>query len=444
MSEHKVYRTKSLTPEVIPGDMKYSVIMPTYNRSIQAMLTLAAFEKQTYPMDAFEVIVVNDGSTDDTLEKLRQCRTPYRLVILTLESTSGRSVARNAGVHAAQGEYLIFCDPDFVVTPRFIEVHADNLNRYPNTVISGVPQMWTNVYAQYFPDFSEPERELASNVLRSSGLWNETLENPDRIIEIVTPDDIREQTGKLERAVSPVPFLTAEILAEFSSTDVAPWLLCVTRCLSMSRSMFWHAGGFYEPFKMYGIEDWELGYRLHRLGYSHRCIDESIGYHQEHPSAFRNADVNLENIRMAIRMHGVHDPELSMFAVCQPSEDIHVYKNSLRKINALRNSPLAANRHKAAHLTLLCAHAAQLFVDRPDSEEYKQLKACLKQELIHTIVSNEPPPRKRRRRRLKRRRLRKSGRRLHIRRKARKSLRKSLRRSLRPSRRKKRSTAIRK
>ncbi|MFD0673853.1 glycosyltransferase family 2 protein [Cohnella sp. GCM10027633] len=391
--------------------MRYSVIIPTYNRSVQALLTLTAFEMQSFPMDAFEVVVVNDGSTDDTLEQLLQCRKPYRLVIVSLHGTQGRSAARNAGVAAAQGDNLIFCDPDYLVTPRFLKVHADYLARFPNTVISGVPHMWKNIYAQYFPDFSEEERGAVSDVMRHNGLWSEAIQEQGRIVEIVTQDDVRRQSDTIARMIRPQE-ASAEVLHQYTTTDVAPWLLCVTRSMSMTREMFARAGGFHEPFKMYGFEDWELGYRLHRMGCPYVCIDEEIGYHQQHPSAFRNTDVNGDNLRMGFRMHGVDDPELSMFAVCSPAEDIFVYKNSLRLLHALRGSTSAAGRALAARLTADIARVARLFVDSPQSPAYLEAKNALKQELTRLTTGAAPPPqeaptaakpkRRRRRRRLRR------------------------------------------
>lgn len=394
--------------------MKYSVIIPTYNRSVQALLTLTAFEMQSVPMDAFEVVVVNDGSTDDTLEQLLRCRKPYRLVVVSLGATQGRSAARNAGVAASQGENLIFCDPDYLVTPRFVEVHADYLSRFPNTVVSGVPLMWKNIYAQYFPDFSEEERAAVSEVLRHHGLWNEAFAADGRIVEIVTQDDVRRQSDTIARMIRPQE-ASAEVLEQYSTTDVAPWLLCVTRSLSMTRSMFERAGGFHEPFKMYGFEDWELGYRLHRMGCPHVSIQEEIGYHQQHPSAFRNTDVNGDNLRMGLRMHGVGDPELSLFAVCSPAEDIFVFKNALRLLNSLRNSANAFDRLLAARLTADIGRVAQLFIDAPASSAYMEAKNALKQELTRLTTGATAPPvlaaprasapptkRRRRRRRLRR------------------------------------------
>src|SRR5690606_6471551 len=103
--------------------VRFSVIIPTRNRAKQLMLTLASFERQTCPPDQFEVVVVNDGSTDDTMAHLQQYRPPYRLTVVSLNQPVGRAVARNVGVSASSEDMLIFCDADFIVFPDFIRVH---------------------------------------------------------------------------------------------------------------------------------------------------------------------------------------------------------------------------------------------------------------------------------------------------------------------------------
>ncbi|NOU74689.1 hypothetical protein GC098_25430 [Paenibacillus sp. LMG 31458] len=116
------------------------------------------------------------------------------------------------------------------------------------------------------------------------------------------------------------------------STDVAPWLMFITRCVSVKKRHFMEVGGFQERFIKYGLEDWELGYRLHKHGLSYRSMNRIIGYHQEHPSAIRNDDPELNNLRIFYDIHGAGDPELALLSICHPWNDPHLYKTLLRKI----------------------------------------------------------------------------------------------------------------
>ncbi len=85
-----------------------SIIIPTYNRRALLEKTLAGVFAQTY--EDYEVIVVDDGSTDDTLEYLRS-----RLVIrISLPHLGKPAVARNSGIAYAKGEFVAFLDSDDV------------------------------------------------------------------------------------------------------------------------------------------------------------------------------------------------------------------------------------------------------------------------------------------------------------------------------------------
>lgn len=359
--------------------MKFSVVIPTYNRSVQLMLTLAAFEKQTCPADQFEIVVVNDGSKDDTLLQLQQyqAQAPYRLRIVTLSDTTGRSMARNVGVAASKEDYIIFCDPDFVVTPDFIQVHESYHLRYRDSIISGIPNLWRGAYLQVHAEFSQQERISMSEVLKPTGLWQDQYFTSPDTIEIVTKEDIRGHTDQLAKVIAPFdPDLPVN--QQFRKTDVAPWLLSVTRNLSMPKHLFKQVGGFYERFQMHGLEDWELGYRLHRRGFKFISIQEVIGYHQEHPSAHRSEDSGQENLRMMFQNHGFLDPELSLFAVCPPSVNIVVYKNMLRILRSWSRSRRPSYRRLAAKVTRACTRSAKLFCNQPDSPAYTHTSSVLK------------------------------------------------------------------
>ncbi|ULL15225.1 glycosyltransferase [Paenibacillus sp. H1-7] len=363
--------------------MKFSVIIPTYNRSLQLMLTLASFEKQTVPMDQFEIIVVNDGSSDDILERLQHYQPPYRLQVVSLNETSGRSAARNAGVHASQEDYLIFCDPDFLVTPRFIEVHAAYHKKYPNAVVSGVPKLWKSIYTHLHADFSDQERLFAAEVLQRAGLWNDQYAEQNRTFEIVTPEDVRNETGMVQKVIAPWD-IAGPIQRQYSKTDVAPWLLCVTRDVSMSKQLFQDAGGFDEKFRKYGFEDWELGYRLHRKGIKFISMKEALGYHQEHSSASRRDDPGNNNLKMGLQTHGCKDPELSLFTVISPSEDVQIYKNSLRILQKLRSSNRRRTRYLAKMIRRACTKCANLLLSEPDSPEHSRFRSVLRSAFIET------------------------------------------------------------
>ncbi|UJF31541.1 glycosyltransferase [Paenibacillus hexagrammi] len=102
----------------------FSVVIPSHNRIEELILTLTSFELQTYDHSRFEVVVINDGSTDHTDQLLKNYRPSYPFIYKTIRSTRGRCHARNVGIELARGTYIIFCDLDFLVTPDFVETHA--------------------------------------------------------------------------------------------------------------------------------------------------------------------------------------------------------------------------------------------------------------------------------------------------------------------------------
>ncbi len=108
---------------MVPGvtAIRASVIIPAYNCRKVLEISLTAILDQTVEASIYEVIVVDDGSSDDTgqvVEKFKQSN----LVYLHQEH-SGRSKARNKGITSASGELIIFIDSDVVVCRGFVEGH---------------------------------------------------------------------------------------------------------------------------------------------------------------------------------------------------------------------------------------------------------------------------------------------------------------------------------
>src|SRR6202162_5963963 len=109
--------------------MKVSVVIPTYNRAYIIGEALESVLTQSY-LD-FEIVVVDDGSTDDTPEII-QAFQDERIRYIRLERNLGCSAAYNSGIAAATGELICFLDSDDIWRPDYLERQVAFLNRYPN------------------------------------------------------------------------------------------------------------------------------------------------------------------------------------------------------------------------------------------------------------------------------------------------------------------------
>ena len=94
-----------------------SVIVPAYNaaKTINRVIDNLLGQKN----DSLEIVVVNDGSTDDTAKVLDKYRDDKRVVVISQEN-AGASAARNTGIQNAHGKYLMFADADDDFAPNFI------------------------------------------------------------------------------------------------------------------------------------------------------------------------------------------------------------------------------------------------------------------------------------------------------------------------------------
>jgi glycosyltransferase involved in cell wall biosynthesis len=148
--------------------MKVSVIIPTYNRASLVVETLQSALDQTYR--DFEIIVIDDGSTDDTRERLE----PYRdRISYFKQENKGVNAARNYGLSHASGEYIALLDSDDLWKPWLLDLFVGVLDRNPDVGF---------VYS----DFSvlKPEGSLKHNMLKN---WYTNQNDWDRLFDASSP-----------------------------------------------------------------------------------------------------------------------------------------------------------------------------------------------------------------------------------------------------------------
>ncbi|MEH7743905.1 glycosyltransferase [Neobacillus drentensis] len=317
-------------------EILFSVVIPVHNRAEQLLLTLTSFEKQINPQP-FEVIVVNDSSTDHTIEVLNNYSTeaPYPFSIVSLENRKGPGAARNAGIQKAIGKYVIFCDADYLVLPNFIETHHHLHLKHEKAVVSGTPFCYKGIYSLYFPSFSAWEASIMKQSLKKTGLWKNSYFKASEITSVLTQKDIRNNFDKVYKTLSQYDGMDDSLRKEFYDLTVAPWLLFITRNVSVERSAFEKNGLFDERLIRGSGEDWELGYRLYRDGYQFVIIEKEIGYHQEHPNEYRKPFKTLVSFSgLVAERFGKEDPEIFLLSIWDSSDDlwkdIPIYKNIVR------------------------------------------------------------------------------------------------------------------
>ena len=114
--------------------VKISVIIPVYNDEKHLGECLDSVSNQT--LDDIEIICINDGSTDSSLEILNEYSTDKRITIIT-QTNQGSAIARNKGLDIAQGEYIGFLDADDIyINRQSLEIMFDAAKKHDASMIS--------------------------------------------------------------------------------------------------------------------------------------------------------------------------------------------------------------------------------------------------------------------------------------------------------------------
>jgi len=219
---------------------RISVIMPTYNRSDMIGRTILAYLDQEGVNGSFEIIVVDDGSTDETagiLERLERER--EEVVRVFHQSNKGPAAARNVGIRESRGEYILFAGDDVIPVRDLLLRHLQTHARFPevSTAVLGHITWSPETNITPFMDWLE----------RKGAQFNYGA--------ITDPDHVSAQL--------------------FYSSNI-----------SLHRSFLVDGDLFDERFTAACWEDIDLGTRLSARGMMIRYNKDAIGYHV-HPTDFR-------------------------------------------------------------------------------------------------------------------------------------------------------------
>jgi len=137
-----------------------SVIIPTFNYAHLIGETFDSLYAQTY--DRWEVIVVDDGSTDDTVSVVADHMRRDQRIKFLQQKNQRQAVARNLGIQNCSGRYVQFLDADDMIEPKKFEIQVDFLERHPE-----VDLVYGNIryFRAYFPKRA-PAFELCENESR--------------------------------------------------------------------------------------------------------------------------------------------------------------------------------------------------------------------------------------------------------------------------------------
>jgi len=212
-----------IKPNPLPLNLYASVIIPAYNAEDVLPRCLRALEHQTLPQDQYEVIVIDDGSTDRTAELAKEGGA--RLLKL---NHVGPAAARNAGAELARADIIVFTDADCEPTPDFLE---RILEPFDAPVVSGVRGVYRT-----------QQQSLTARFIQ--------LEYEERY----------QRIAKVEAAQGTVDALDTSYAA-------------------YRKSVFLDAGGFDTRYLHAAVEDHELSYRLAHEGHVFRFAPEAAVYH---------------------------------------------------------------------------------------------------------------------------------------------------------------------
>jgi len=242
-------------------ELKVSIIIPTYNRAQFLANTLAALTHQTYPSDLMEVVVADDGSSEDIVQIIRKYEKPLNLIYTRQKDTGYRpAAARNLGIRASSGDVAIFIDDDIILLPEIVKAYMEIMHATDKAVLFG--------HRRYVDVSDIDEDSILSDIecIRQLPSINKTDEN----------SDVRDL--KNESIDSRFPWYEK---TDCLKKDMFPFMKVFSMNMAVPKKLIEACGVFDEDFRAWGFEDIEWAYRLYNAGAYFIPMTDMLCLHQE-------------------------------------------------------------------------------------------------------------------------------------------------------------------
>ncbi len=124
--------------EQIQQHRRVSVIIPTFNRVAKLVAAIESVEHNEFPETDYEIIVVDDCSTDQTTQEVKRLQYRNRNIQYVRNSVNrGPAYTRNQGIQRACGDYILFTDDDCIVPCDWIQYYVDFMDRHVEVACAG-------------------------------------------------------------------------------------------------------------------------------------------------------------------------------------------------------------------------------------------------------------------------------------------------------------------
>lgn len=146
-----------------------SIITPTYNSAAFIEQTICSVQNQTY--QNWEMIIVDDGSTDETADIISQkAHSDQRILFIRLPKNEGPAKARNVGIEQAKGKYMTFIDADDIWFPEFIEKSISAISETRVCFVFSSYKRANENLEFVYSDFIVPQKVSYRDILKTNSI----------------------------------------------------------------------------------------------------------------------------------------------------------------------------------------------------------------------------------------------------------------------------------